>query len=83
VGDSRGAVTVYRVLTPPLITHMGPVQQAERLKAAVMASCDPVSLLKIREGESKTDKGQQGQQESGAAAGAGEAGQPEPAVQQR
>jgi hypothetical protein len=34
VGDNRGAVTVYRVLDPLLITHAGPMQQTARLKAA-------------------------------------------------
>ena len=37
VGDSRGAVTVYRVLDPPTITHEGPLQQMARLKAAIRA----------------------------------------------
>ena len=53
VGDSKGAVTVYRVLTPPLITHMGPRQQYERLKAAVFGSVDPVSLARLREIDTK------------------------------
>ena len=52
VGDSKGVVTVYRVLSPPLITHMGPLQQFERLKSAVMSSCDPVTLQRLKEGDS-------------------------------
>jgi len=40
VGDSNGALTVYRVVDPVIITHMGPVQQTEKIKAAV-ASLDP------------------------------------------
>ena len=51
MGDNKGTVTVYRVLSPPLITHMGPLQQTERLKAAIMSSCDPLALQKLKECE--------------------------------
>jgi WD40 repeat protein len=40
VGDSHGALTVYRIIDPVVITHMGPVQQTEKIKAAV-AALDP------------------------------------------
>ena len=79
VGDSKGAVTVYRVLSPPLITHLGPRQQTERLKAAVVASCDPVALQKLKEFESK------GADKTAAPAPTGEEGDGEgadPVVQQ-
>ena len=50
MGDSSGAVTVYRVLSPTLITHLGPLQQTEGLKAAVLVSVDP-SILAILKDE--------------------------------
>eukprot|EP00605_Chrysophyceae_sp_TOSAG23-4_P002671 GSChrysophyteH1.ASY1.ANO1.2947.1 assembled CDS len=40
VGDNRGTLTVYRVIDPVIITHMGPVQQTEKLKTAI-AALDP------------------------------------------
>ena len=51
VGDNKGAVTAYRVLDPPLITHMGPIQQSERFKAAIFSLCDPATLTKLKEDE--------------------------------
>ena len=45
VGDSNGALTVYRVIDPVIITHMGPVQQAEKIKAAVAALDPSVAAL--------------------------------------
>ncbi len=41
VGDSRGAVTVYRIFDPVTITHQGPLQQTMKLKAAVKKLTDP------------------------------------------
>ena len=45
VGDSHGALTVYRVIDPVIITHMGPVQQTERLKSAISALDPSVAEL--------------------------------------
>ena len=45
VGDSNGALTVYRVIDPVIITHMGPVQQTEKIKAAVTALDPSVAAL--------------------------------------
>lgn len=49
VGDNSGAVTVYRVLSPTLITHLGPLQQTEGLKAAVLGSADPTILALLQD----------------------------------
>jgi WD40 repeat protein len=47
VGDSQGTVSVYRVFDPVTITHLGPLQQANKLNKAVIQQTDPenVSLL--------------------------------------
>lgn len=58
VGDNKGTVTVYRVMSPPLITHVGPLQQTEKLKHAVMGACDPAALQRLRESEKEeSEKG--------------------------
>jgi len=56
VGDSNGALTVYRVVDPVIITHMGPVQQTEKIKAAV-AALDPAvaALLLSLDAKEKSD----------------------------
>lgn len=41
VGDSRGNVNVYRVFDPLTITHLGPLQQFQKLKAAIVRQTDP------------------------------------------
>jgi len=35
VGDNRGTVMVYRIISPMTITHEGPLQQTLKLKNAV------------------------------------------------
>jgi len=47
VGDSRGAVSVYRVVNPVLLTHEGPVQQAQKIREAVMKQSDPLEAAKL------------------------------------
>jgi WD40 repeat protein len=54
VGDSKGCVTVYRVIEPVVVTHMGPRQQEEKLKAAVI-SLDPAAADLLKATESKAD----------------------------
>ena len=56
VGDSHGALTVYRVIDPVIITHMGPVQQTEKLKSAVSA-LDPSVAELLKNLESKEKNG--------------------------
>lgn len=41
VGDNRGNVIVYRVFDPLTITHLGPLQQFQKLKAAIVRQTDP------------------------------------------
>lgn len=41
VGDNRGNVNVYRVFDPVTITHLGPLQQFQKLKAAIVRQTDP------------------------------------------
>ena len=52
VGDSKGCVTVYRVIEPVVVTQMGPRQQEEKLKAAVV-NLDPSAAELLRSMESK------------------------------
>ena len=52
VGDSKGCVTVYRVIEPVIVTQMGPRQQEEKLKAAIV-NLDPASADLLRSTESK------------------------------
>jgi hypothetical protein len=51
VGDNRGNVTVYRVFEPLTITHMGPLQQFQKLKAAVVRQTEP-SVANVLQNES-------------------------------
>ena len=53
VGDSKGCVTVYRVIQPVVITQLGPRQQEEKLEAAVMA-LDPAAADHLKSSESKS-----------------------------
>lgn len=41
VGDNRGNVNVYRVFDPLTITHLGPLQQFQKLKAAIVRQTEP------------------------------------------
>jgi hypothetical protein len=36
VGDSNGTVTVYRVMEPVVVSGLGPLQQIEKMKSAVL-----------------------------------------------
>lgn len=36
VGDSNGTVTVYRVMEPVVVSGLGPLQQTEKMKNAVL-----------------------------------------------
>ena len=47
VGDNRGAVSVYRVTNPVLQTHEGPLQQAQKLRDAVLRQSDPLEAAKL------------------------------------
>ncbi|KAJ1442872.1 hypothetical protein B484DRAFT_426712, partial [Ochromonadaceae sp. CCMP2298] len=48
VGDNRGTVSVYRVFDPVTITHLGPLQQYEKLKKAIMQQTDPASAAMLQ-----------------------------------
>ena len=52
VGDSKGCVTVYRVVEPVVVTQLGPMQQEEKLKAAVF-NLDPAAADQLRSSEAK------------------------------
>lgn len=41
VGDDRGTVNVYRLFDPPLITLLGPLQQFNKVKSAIIKQTDP------------------------------------------
>lgn len=47
VGDDRGTVTVYRVFDPVTITHLGPLQQYEKIKKAIFQHTDPASAVAL------------------------------------
>lgn len=47
VGDDRGTVTVYRVFDPVTITHLGPLQQYEKIKKAIFQHTDPASAVSL------------------------------------
>jgi hypothetical protein len=53
VGDNQGIVTAYRVIEPVFITHQGPVQQRDKLKAAILAQSEPSAAQKLQEDESE------------------------------
>lgn len=55
VGDNRGTVTVYRVFDPVTITHLGPLQQYEKLKSAIMNQTDPESAILLEAADTNTD----------------------------
>ena len=55
VGDNRGSLTVYRIIDPVIITHMGPVQQTEKIKSAV-AALDPAVADILKSLEPKADQ---------------------------
>lgn len=52
VGDNKGCVTVYRVIEPVVVTQMGPRQQEEKLKTAIV-NLDPAAADLLRSMESK------------------------------
>lgn len=71
VGDNKGAVTVYRVLQPSTITHLGPLQQAAKLMRVVTGLGD---VAEAAEGGEGGDDGASGVASGGgtsAAAGGG------------
>jgi len=47
VGDNRGTVTVYRIFDPVTITHLGPLQQYEKIKKAIFQHTDPASAISL------------------------------------
>jgi hypothetical protein len=49
VGDNRGTVTVYRIFDPVTITHLGPLQQYEKLKKAILQQTDPASAANLEQ----------------------------------
>lgn len=53
VGDNHGNVTVYRVFDPLTITHLGPLQQFQKLKAAVLRQTDPAMAATLQNEVSK------------------------------
>jgi WD40 repeat protein len=53
VGDSLGVVSVYRLLQPIAITHEGPLQQMEKLKASILRQTDPERAARLVESMSK------------------------------
>ena len=53
VGDSKGCVTVYRVIQPVVITQLGPKQQEEKLETAVM-TLDPAAADQLKSSETKS-----------------------------
>lgn len=47
VGDTDGAVTLYRVIDPVTVLHEGPVQQVQRLKTSILRQSDPEGAAKL------------------------------------
>ena len=47
VGDSNGAVTLYRVIDPVTVLLEGPVQQVQRLKNSILRQSDPDGAAKL------------------------------------
>lgn len=56
VGDSRGAVTVYRIFDPVTITHMGPLQQTMKLKSAIMRLTDPTNAAMLMTADNEEEE---------------------------
>lgn len=56
VGDSRGAVTVYRIFDPVTITHMGPLQQTMKLKSAIMRLTDPTNAAMLMNADNEEEE---------------------------
>jgi WD40 repeat protein len=47
VGDTNGAVTLYRVIDPVTVLLEGPVQQVQRLKSSILRQADPEDAAKL------------------------------------
>ena len=57
VGDNRGVVLVYRVTRPMLCTHLGPVQQMDKLREAILKQSDPMDAAKLSASGSSSSNG--------------------------
>lgn len=49
VGDNKGNVNVYRVFDPLTINHLGPLQQFQKLKEAVLRQTDPAIASSLQQ----------------------------------
>lgn len=47
VGDSRGVVTLYRVLKPNAVTNETKVEKSHKLRQAILRQADPVTAAKL------------------------------------
>ena len=56
VGDNRGTVTVYRIFEPVTITHLGPLQQYEKLKKAIVQQTDPASAASLQAADASEEE---------------------------
>jgi hypothetical protein len=56
VGDNRGTVTVYRIFDPVTITHLGPLQQYEKLKKAILQQTDPASAANLQAADASEEE---------------------------
>lgn len=56
VGDNRGTVTVYRIFDPVTITHLGPLQQYEKLKKAILQQTDPTSAANLQSADGSEEQ---------------------------
>jgi hypothetical protein len=56
VGDNRGTVTVYRIFDPVTITHLGPLQQYEKLKKAILKQTDPASAAGLEAADASEEE---------------------------
>ena len=56
VGDNRGTVTVYRIFEPVTITHLGPLQQYEKLKKAILQQTDPASAANLQAADASEEE---------------------------
>ena len=56
VGDNRGTVTVYRIFDPVTITHLGPLQQYEKLKKAILQQTDPATAASLEAADASEEE---------------------------
>jgi hypothetical protein len=47
VGDSRGVVTLYRILKPTAVTNETKVEKSHKLRQAILRQSDPVTAAKL------------------------------------